>query len=162
MIAIVVAMSENRVIGRDNSLPWHLPADLKHFKSLTMGHPIIMGRKTFESIGKPLGGRTNIIVTRQEDYPAEGCLIAHSIAPALEKAKEIDEQVFVIGGAEVFKGSMPLVDTLFLTYVHAEVEGDVYFPELNPQEWEEADRERHEADEKHAFGYSFVRMVRSN
>jgi dihydrofolate reductase len=161
MVAIIVAMSENRVIGRDNGLPWHLPADLKHFKVITTGHPIIMGRKTFESLGKPLPRRTNIIVTRQEDYAVEGAVVVHAIAEGLEKAKEQqDEQVFVIGGAEIFKQAMPQVDTLFLTWVHAEVEGDVFFPELEPDEWQEVERERHEADEKHAYAFSFVKMVR--
>ena len=159
MIAFVVALSENRVIGQDNGLPWHLPADLKHFKAVTAGHPVIMGRKTFVSMGdKPLKGRTNIIVTRQKDYEAEGCIVVHSLDEALAKAKEHDEQVFVIGGSEIFKQAMPVVDTMFLTVVHAELEGDVYFPEVNWEEWEEVERERHEADERHRYAFSFVKM----
>ena len=160
MISIVVAMSENRVIGRDNQLPWRLPADLRHFKKVTMGHPVIMGRKTHESMGRQLKGRTNIIVTRQEGYEAEGCIVVPSLTDALEKAKEKDEQVFIIGGAEIFKQIMPLVGKIFLTVVHAVVEGDVYFPELNPEEWEEVERERHETDEWHAYPFSFVRLER--
>jgi dihydrofolate reductase len=160
MIAIIVAMSENRVIGRDNGLPWHLPADLKHFKAISTGHPILMGRKTFVSLGKPLPKRTNIIVTRQKDFAVEGAVVVHSIAEGLKLAKEQEEQVFVIGGADIFKQAIPQVDTLFLTIVHAEVEGDVFFPELEPDEWQEVERERHEADEKHAYAFSFVKMVR--
>jgi dihydrofolate reductase len=160
VIAIIVAMSENRVIGKNNQLPWHLPADLKHFKGLTTGHPVVMGRKTYDSIGKPLPNRPNLLITRQLGYFVEGALVVHDLAEALKKARNLDEQVFIIGGSEIFTQALPLVDALFITWVHAEVEGDVYFPELHPDEWQEVERERKEADEKHAYGYSFVKMVR--
>ncbi|HSI91251.1 MAG TPA: dihydrofolate reductase, partial [Adhaeribacter sp.] len=140
MIALVVAMAENRVIGKNNQLIWHLPADLKHFKNLTTGHPIIMGRKTFESIGKPLPNRTNIIVTRQEDFSAEGCLVAHSLNEALMMAQQLDSDIFVIGGAEIYRQAMFLADTIYLTEVHHSFDGDTFFPEIDTVLWQETSR----------------------
>jgi len=160
MIAFVVAVAENGVIGRDNQLIWHLPADLRHFKELTLGHPIIMGRRTFESIGRPLPGRTNIVVTRHLDWQAKGCTTAYSVPTALELAQQSDEQVFVIGGAEIYRQALPAADTIYLTEVHHSFEGDVIFPEINHSEWRESTRERHEPDEKHAYAYSFVTLQR--
>jgi len=156
MIALVVAMAENRVIGKNNQLIWHLPADLKFFKNLTTGHPIIMGRKTYESIGKPLPNRTNIVITRQPDFKAEGCLVAHSLNEALMMAQQLDSEIFVIGGAEIYRQAMFLADTIYLTKVHHQFEGDTFFPEIDSILWKEVSREKHEPDEKNSYPYSFV------
>src|SRR5688572_14242565 len=158
MIALVVAMAENRVIGKENKLIWHLPADLKFFKNLTTGHPIIMGRKTFESIGKPLPNRTNIVITRQQDFEAEGCLVAHSLSEALMMAQQMDSDVFIIGGAEIYKQAMFLADTIYLTEVHHSFEGDTFFPEIDSVLWEETSREEYKADEKNAYDFAFVTL----
>ena len=158
MIALVVAMAENRVIGKENKLIWHLPADLKHFKNITTGHPIIMGRKTFESIGKPLPNRTNIVITRQTDFEAEGILVAHSLSDALMMAQQMDSDIFVIGGAEIYKQAMFLADTIYLTEVHHTFDGDTFFPEIDSVLWEETSREEHEADEKNKYNYAFVTL----
>ncbi|WP_018478397.1 dihydrofolate reductase [Pontibacter roseus] len=161
MIAIVVAVAENNVIGRNNQLIWHLPADLRHFKQKTMSHPMVMGRKTFESIGKPLPGRTTIIVTRQEGFEAEGCLVVHSVQEALQKGRELDkEQVSIVGGAEIYKQVLPEVDTIFLTEVHHTFEGDTFFPELDMAEWQEVNAEQHEPDEKNPYPYTFRELRR--
>ncbi|MCC2546647.1 dihydrofolate reductase [Hymenobacter sp. BT175] len=160
MIAMVVAAADNGVIGRDNQLIWHLPADLKHFKQITLGHPIVMGRRTYEAIGRPLPNRTNLVVTRQEDWRAEGCEVAGSVQEAIRRAQELDEDVYVIGGGEIYRQSLPLTDTVFLTEVHHEFEGDTTFPELPRTEWREESRERHEADDKHAYAFSFVKLRR--
>jgi dihydrofolate reductase len=160
MTALVVAVAENGVIGGDNRLLWHLPLDLKHFKQLTQGHPIVMGRRTFESIGKPLPNRTNIIVTRQNGWQAEGCEVAYSVPLALEMARGIEENIFVIGGGEIYRQALPAADVVYLTEVHHTFEGDVAFPNLNPDEWREESRERHEPDEKHAYPFSFVTLRR--
>lgn len=155
MISIIAALAENRVIGINNTLPWRLPNDLKHFRRLTTGHAIIMGRKNYESIGKPLPERTNIIITRNRDYRADGCLIAHSLDEALTLAKN-DPEIFVIGGAEIYSTALARADRLYLTRVHATIAGDTYFPEFDETEWRESACERHAADERHAFDYSFV------
>ncbi|TGE06379.1 dihydrofolate reductase [Hymenobacter fodinae] len=160
MTALVVAVAQNGVIGGDNRLLWHLPLDLKHFKQLTLGHPVIMGRRTFESIGRPLPNRTNIIVTRQPDWHAEGCEVAYSVPQALEMARALDEQVMVIGGGEIYRQALPGADVVYLTEVHHDIVGDVTFPELSPVEWREETRERHEPDEKHAYAFSFVTLRR--
>ena len=159
MIALVVAMAENRVIGKENKLIWHLPADLKFFKNLTTGHPIIMGRKTFESIGKPLPNRTNIVITRQADFTAEGCMVAHSLTEALMLAQQLDSDIFVIGGAEIYKQAMFLADTIYLTEVHHTFEGDTFFPEIDSVLWQETSREEHKADEKNPYDYAFVTLM---
>ncbi|SFG12367.1 dihydrofolate reductase [Pontibacter chinhatensis] len=161
MLAIVVAAAENNVIGKDNDLIWHLPADLKHFKSLTMGHPMIMGRKTFEAIGKPLPGRTSIIITSQKDYQAEGCVVVHSLEEAIAKGRELDaDQVSIIGGAKVYQQALPLADRVYLTRVHASFEGDAYFPELSDLEWQVVEQEHHEPDEKNKYSYTFLTLTR--
>ncbi|MDF7812151.1 dihydrofolate reductase [Hymenobacter sp. YC55] len=160
MLAFVVAAAENGVIGRDNQLIWHLPADLKHFKQLTQGHPVVMGRRTYESIGRPLPNRTNIVVTRQADWQADGCETARSVPEALEFASQLDEQVFVIGGAEIYRQALPAADTIYLTEVHRSFEGDVTFPDLDRAVWREETRERHEADDKHAYPFTFVTLRR--
>ncbi|MDQ7054475.1 MAG: type 3 dihydrofolate reductase [candidate division KSB1 bacterium] len=159
ILSIIVAIARNRVIGRGNRLPWHLPADLRHFKQTTMGHPIIMGRKTYESIGRPLPGRQNIVITRNRDYYAEGCLVVHSLQEALAAVPDAEE-VFIIGGASLYREALPLADRIYLTLVDAEVEGDTVFPELDASEWREVQRETFAPDEKNPYGYAFVELVR--
>ena len=159
MISIIAALAENRVIGVNNTLPWRLPNDLKHFRRLTTGHAIILGRKNYESIGKPLPERTNIVITRNRDYRADGCLVAHSLDEALALSKS-DPEIFVIGGAEIYRAALTRADRLYLTLVHDTVAGDVYFPEFDSNDWREITRERHERDERHAYAYSFVVLER--
>ncbi|MEO1434782.1 MAG: dihydrofolate reductase, partial [Bacteroidota bacterium] len=128
-ISIIVAQTENRVIGKDNDIPWYLPADLKYFKKVTTGHHIIMGRKCYESIGRPLPNRANVILTRRMDFHAEGCIVTHSLEEALDIARRNEEtEAFIIGGGEIYNLAMPLVDQIYLTQVHTELEGDIYFP----------------------------------
>lgn len=158
-ISIVVAMAANRVIGRDNQLPWHLPADLKHFKRMTMGKPILMGRKTHESIGRPLPGRTNIILTRDSGYSATGCEVVNSIDAAIAAAGEQNE-VMVIGGAELYRQVLPYADTIYLTRIHEAIDGDVRFPEIADTEWHQVERIDLEADENNPHDYSFIRLER--
>jgi dihydrofolate reductase len=160
MIAIVVAVAENNVIGKDNQLIWHLPADLKHFKNITMGHPILMGRKTYESIGKPLPGRTTIIITRQSDYKAEGCIVVNSIDKAITEAKKLDDCACIIGGAEIYRQSLDLTDTIFITRIHHKFDGDTFFPEIKYAEWETINEEHFEPDEKNKYRYSFIELKR--
>ncbi|MCB1671970.1 MAG: dihydrofolate reductase [Pseudomonadales bacterium] len=152
-------MDENMVIGRNNSLPWYLPEDLKHFKRTTMGKCIIMGRRTYESIGRPLPGRTNIIVTRSRDYEVENARVVDSLTDAIELAENIafidgSDEAFIIGGAELYKHALPVVDRLYLTMVHAEVEGDTYFPDFDVSEWEEVSKNFYDADEFNPYPYS--------
>jgi len=158
-IAIVVAMADNRVIGRDNRLPWHLPADLRHFKQVTVGKPVLMGRKTHESIGRPLPERTNIVVTRDRSYQAPGCIVVHSIENALKAAGD-REEVMVIGGTDFYRQLLPKADRLYLTRVHAEFEGDARFPELDEREWREVERTDCAPDENNNWPYSFIRLER--
>ena len=157
MIKILVAYDENRVIGKDNQLIWHLPADLKRFKSLTTGHVILMGRKTYESIGKPLPNRTTIVITRQVDFQAEGTITAHSVEEAILKAKSLTrEDIFIVGGAEIYSLSLALADQLLVTQLHDIFEGDAFFPEISADTWEIVDRERGVTDEKNPFQYSYI------
>ena len=158
-IALIAAMAENRVIGRENRLPWRLPADLRRFKSLTMGKPVIMGRKTYESIGKPLPGRSNIVVTRDPDYRAQGCRVVHSLEQALEAAAGHDE-VMVIGGAELYRQTLERAERTYLTMVKAELDGDALFPQIETRHWRELERESHRADEKNEYDYDFVTLER--
>ena len=160
-ISIVVAMDANGVIGKDNELPWRLPADLQHFKKTTMGKPILMGRKTWESIGRPLPGRTNIVITRDSGYQAEGCVVVNSIDAAMAAASEQDE-VMVIGGAEFYRQVLPRTDTIYLTRIHETFEGDTVFPELNTADWREVERSDQSANEKNPHDYSFIRLERVN
>jgi len=153
-ISLIVAMSENRVIGNQGQLPWRLSADLKRFKRLTMGHHIIMGRKTFESIGRLLPGRTTVVITRQRDYDAGGALVAHYLDEAMQLAQG-DDEAFIIGGAEIYRQAMSKVDRIFLTLVHGDVEGDTYLEELDIDRWTRTSDERHSSDEKNEFDYSF-------
>jgi dihydrofolate reductase len=159
MMSIIVAAAENGVIGSDNRLPWHLPDDLKRFKALSLGKPIVMGRRTFESIGRPLPGRTTIVVSRQPGLAIEGVIVVPSLDAALEATGAAPE-VVVIGGAEIFRLALPRTDTIHLTRVHASVAGNVHFPELDPANWREAAVEHHAADERHQYAFSFVTLQR--
>jgi dihydrofolate reductase (EC 1.5.1.3) len=164
-LAIVVAVAENGTIGRDNELPWYLPEDLKHFKRVTLGHPVVMGRNTYDSIGKPLPGRANIVVTRNPDWVREGVLVAHSLEEAIEIGRKEAEgagvsTVMVIGGAEFYRQTLPCAHRLYLTEVHAEVLGDAYFPEFDRSEWQELKRENFPRDERNPFDYSFITLER--
>ena len=157
-LAIIVAMGTNRVIGRDNGMPWHLPADLKHFKQTTFGKPVLMGRKTYESIGRPLPERTNIVITRDRDYDAPGCTVVHSVEAALESVA--GGEVMVIGGAELYRQILPRTDTIYLTLIQQAFEGDTRFPELPDAEWREVDSDDHPPDEKNPYFYSFIKLER--
>ncbi|MBB5019832.1 dihydrofolate reductase [Chitinivorax tropicus] len=154
IVSLIAAMARNRVIGIENRLPWHLPEDLQYFKRITMGKPVIMGRKTYESIGRPLPGRRNIVVTRSLEWAADGVHIAHSIDEALRLAGEIEE-IFVIGGAELYQQAMPFAQRLYLTEVDLTPPGDAHFPPL-PDSWIEHTRDAH-PDQGRGFGYAFVR-----
>ena len=157
-ISLIVAAAENNAIGKDNALLWHLSADLKRFKALTTGHPVIMGRKTFESIGKPLPNRRNIVISRS--VPAiEGCEVVASVDEALALVKS-GEEAFIIGGGSIYKALWDKADRLYLTSVKTALEGDTFIPEVKPDEWEEVKREDFGADEKNEFGYSFIDYMR--
>lgn len=159
MITIIAAIAENNALGKDNQLIWHLPADLIRFKKVTSNHHIIMGRKTFESLGKPLPNRSTIIITRNPDYTAEGCVVVHSLQEAIDAAKE-DENPFILGGAEIYTQSIEFVDKLDLTFVHHQFEADVFFPKIDKNVWKETLREDFKADEKNNYDYSFVTYIR--
>ena len=154
MISFVVAIGQNNVMGKDNAIPWHIPADLKFFKKVTMGHPIVMGRKTYDSIGKPLPGRENIIMTRNQNYAQEGCTVIHTIEELL-KLEEKNEEVCVIGGAEIFKITFPHADRLYLTKINHEFEGDTFFPDFDESEWKIISEEKGPKDEKNPYDYTF-------
>lgn len=160
MINVIVAKASNNVIGAKNDLIWHLPNDLKHFKNLTSGHPIIMGRKTFESLSRPLPNRTNIVVTRDKDWQAENIEKEFSLEKAIESAKKINEDIYIIGGGNIYKQAMEFADVLYITEVHHEFEGDTYFPEIDEEIWEEVARENFMKDEKHPYAYSYVTYKR--
>jgi dihydrofolate reductase len=157
MVTIIAAIANNNALGKDNDLIWHLPADLKRFKKVTSGHHIIMGRNTFESIGKPLPNRTTVIITRNESYSADGCIVVNSLEEAIEVSKN-DENIFIIGGAQIYKQAIEknLADQLDITKVHHSFEADVYFPEIDTTIWEETSRELFKPDEKNTYEYSFV------
>lgn len=154
MISIITAMDENQLIGKDNGLPWKLPADLQFFKKVTMAKPIIMGRKTFESIGRPLPGRTNVVITRDASFEAEGCEVVYSLENAIEKVKDVNEAM-VIGGENIYKQFLPLADRLYLTKVSGSFDGDAWFPEISFNQWKLIEREDHSADDKNESDYSF-------
>jgi len=155
LISAIAAMADNRVIGRDNQLPWRLPADLRHFKALTWGKPILMGRKTYDSIGRALPGRQNIILTRNLAFQAAGTQVVHSLDAALDLMQGVEE-CMLIGGAELYQALLPRVHRIYLTLVHAQILGDSYFPVLNPTEWHERQREDHTADTENEYAYSFT------
>jgi dihydrofolate reductase len=164
-VSLIVAMAENRVIGRNNQLPWYLPEDLRYFKRVTMGKPVVMGRKTFESIGKPLPGRTNIVVSRNPDFHAEGVrvvkdlMMARAVCESFAIVEGIEE-VMVIGGAQIYEQALPMADRLYLTEVHAEVAGDALFPEFDRSQWRELGRQQFLAAEANPYDYSFVILER--
>ncbi|MCX4291087.1 MAG: dihydrofolate reductase [Odoribacter sp.] len=160
-LSIIVAAAENHVIGKDNALIWHLPADLKHFKALTTGHAVVMGRKTFESIGKSLPHRRNIVISRNPSFKAEGGKVAASIEQALDWVAGEDE-VFVIGGGRIYNELWSRADRLYLTRVHTEMEGDTFIPVVDEREWKLVSREDFKADEKNEFDYSFLEFCRKD
>ncbi|PWK78145.1 dihydrofolate reductase [Mucilaginibacter oryzae] len=157
-LSIIVAIAKNHAIGKDNKLLWYLPNDLKHFKDTTSGHTVIMGRKTFDSVGKPLPRRRNIVITRQA-ISIEGCEVVDSLKAAIALCKAEDE-VFVVGGAEIYRQAIPLTDRIYLTIIDQNFEGDTFFPELNQDDWQETKREEFEPDEKNRYKYSFITLDR--
>lgn len=159
-ISLIAAVADNGVIGAMNGLPWHLPADLKRFRKLTTGKPVIMGRKTWEAIGRPLPDRKNIVITHDEDYTAEGAVVVGSIVEALAEAGESNE-VMVIGGEDVYRQMLPHADRMYLTYVHTTAHGDARFPEFDQNEWSTHARKEHAADQDHEFGFTMVRLDRA-
>ncbi len=158
-ISIIVAVAENNAIGYDNHLLWHISEDLKRFKNLTTGHHIIMGRKTYESVGKPLPGRINIVISKQENYTVDGCLVAKSIEDALLIAKD-DSEVFIIGGGEIYKQALSITDKIYLTRVHAGFAGDTFFPELNLSEWATESVQKGKPANDDGLGYTFINLIR--
>lgn len=160
-LALIAAMAQNRVVGIDNKLPWHLPEDLKYFKRVTTGKAVIMGRKTYESIGRPLPNRTNIVITRSTDFSAPGIEVVNSLEAAIELAENVSlingvDEVMVIGGAQIYEASLPQADRLYLTHVHADVDGDAYFPDVDMSQWKALGREDYQASETNPYDYSFV------
>lgn len=158
-ICLIAAMAANRVIGSNNALPWHLPADLKRFKALTMGHPIVMGRKTYASIGRPLPGRRNLVVTRNPDYNAPGCEIVHSLEAAIDACSDARE-IFIIGGAELYRTSLARAHSLEFTEIHADFDGETRFPHFAREQWRETAREIHGDEAGAPFRFDFVRYER--
>jgi dihydrofolate reductase len=159
----VVAAAENNAIGKNNQLLWRLPNDTKFFKNTTWGMPVIMGRKTFESLGKPLAGRTNIIITRQRDWQPDGAHVVHDIKEAMTVAAQTDaKEVYVIGGGEIYHQTLPMTERIYLTRVHAEFEGDAFFPAIDEKDWDLLSRLDFSADDKHAYAYSFEVWQRRN
>lgn len=159
IVSIIVATDRNRLIGRDNELPWHLPADLKHFRAITMGKPIVMGRRTHESIGKPLPGRSNIVITRDRSYQAPGCTVVHSVEAALAAAEHAEE-IMVIGGARLYEQLLPWAHRIYLTRIDHEFEGDSWFPEWQHGQWQEVERQDYAPDERNPYHYSFLILER--
>lgn len=160
IISLIAALTRNRVIGKDNDLPWHLPDDMRYFMQTTFGHHVIMGRKNYDSLPhkfKPLPNRTNIIVTHQVNFIAEGCRVVNSIDEAIEIARANDEgELFIIGGAQIYHQAIPLAHYLYLTEIHSDVDGDTYFPEFDRTQWTEVSRKSHAMDERHRFAFDFV------
>lgn len=154
MISMIVAADENNTIGKNNELIWHLPDDLKFFKKMTSGHAIIMGRRTFESVGKPLPKRVNIIITRDANYTQDGCVVVNSLEDALKEASKTDENPFIVGGEQIYRLALPIADTVYLTRIHHKFEGDRHFPELG-EEWKEVESISHSIDDKHKYAFTF-------
>jgi dihydrofolate reductase len=157
-LSLIVAMDENRLIGSDNQLPWHLPADLAFFKRTTMGKPILMGRKTYQSIGRPLPGRRNVVITRDPDFKADGCDIAHSIDAALAICCD-DDEVMLIGGASLYEQILVRADSLYITHIQHSFKGDAWFPELDTSRWKVAEKQDFAADVNNSYPFSFVKYV---
>lgn len=160
LIALIAAMAKGRVIGKDSTMPWHLPADLKHFKKITLGKPIIMGRKTFESIGKPLPDRDNIVLTRNANFQADGVTVFADIEAALAHCRDQPE-VMIIGGGHLYEQLLPRANRLYLTFIDTDIEGDTYFPEWDPKDFQEVTREPHAADDHNPHNYTFVTLERA-
>jgi len=160
IISLIAAMDRNRVIGRDNAMPWHLPADLAHFKATTLGKPMLMGRKTFDSLGRPLPGRHNIVLTRAPEWRADGVSVAHDLDQAIELAGDQPE-LMIIGGATLYNTLLPRADRLYLTFIDTEIDGDTWFPAWDPDEWQQHERDDHPADDRNPHPYSFVTLVRN-
>jgi len=157
IISLIVAMAKNQVIGLDNKMPWHLPADLAHFKNTTLGHPIIMGRKTFQSIGFALPGRHNIVLTHAEDFQAKNVSVAHSVQQAIELAGDVD-QIMVMGGATIYQQFLNIATRLYLTLIDLDVKGDTFFPAFNAEEWHSLEQQSFLADEKNPYNYQFLKL----
>lgn len=156
IVSLLLAASENNVIGKNNQLPWHLPDDLKYFKNMTWGLPILMGRKTFDSIGKPLPGRKSIVITRDNNWHQDGVERVHSLVEAIQKGTDLGaKEIFVIGGAEIFNSALPIANRIYLTRIHHDFDGDVFFPEIDTQEWECVASRFCAADEKNAFDHTY-------
>jgi len=162
MTTIIAAIDKNNSLGKDNQLLWHLPKDLKHFKTLTEGHPVIMGRKTYESIGKALPNRTNIVVSRKENWFEEGILIVSTLKEAIKFAKKINEDIFIIGGGEIYKQTMEIADRLEITQVDAEVDADTFFPKISPKFWRKIEEECHTKDDKNNYDFCFQTYEKIN
>jgi dihydrofolate reductase len=160
MITVIAAIGKNGELGKNNDLIWHLPNDLKRFKQVTAGHHIIMGRKTYESLGRPLPNRTNIIISRNPNYKAEGCIMANSLEEAIDLAKAGDSNPFILGGAQIYKQAIKIADELDITLVDAALHADVFFPNIDTSIWKEVARYDHFADEKHQYNYSFVKYLK--
>lgn len=159
MITVIAAVAENNALGKENQLLWHLPDDFKRFKTLTSGHYIIMGRKTFESFPKPLPNRTHVIISRQANYQPEGCIVVNSLEQAIEACPKTEE-VFIIGGGEIYRQSIAVADKLDLTKVHASFEADTHFPEIDPSQWQLIFEEHHPKDERHDYAFTFQTFTR--
>jgi dihydrofolate reductase len=159
MITLIAAVAENNALGKDNQLLWHLPDDFKRFKSITSGHYIIMGRKTFESFPKPLPNRTHVIITRQKDYNPEGCIVANSLDEAIQSCPK-QEDIFIIGGGEIYKQSIEIADKIDITRVHHSFNADTFFPEIDLEKWQLVFEEFHSKDERHNFDFTFQTFVR--
>ncbi len=159
MVILIAAAAENNALGKDNDLLWHLPDDFKRFKQLTTGHYIIMGRKTFESFPKPLPNRTHVVITRQKAYKPEGCIVVHSLEQALKNVPE-NENVYIIGGGEIYKQAMEMADMIELTRVHHSFEADAYFPDINWDNWQIKEALFHPADERHAYSFTYQTLVK--
>jgi len=154
MISLIFAMGKNNALGYNNKMPWHLPADFAYFKNVTMGKPVIMGRKTFESIGKPLSGRINIVISRSKSFSHEGCLVVESVDKAIEQAKDKDS--FIIGGADIYKAFLPIADRLYITEIDADFEADTFFPNIDYSKWKLISNEHGVKDEKNPYNYKFL------
>jgi dihydrofolate reductase len=161
MISFIVAMDDNNLIGKDNALPWHLPADLAYFKKVTTNHTIVMGRKTYESIGRPLPNRKNVVLTHSTSFQEEGVTVIHSLDELKEMANRSNEELFIIGGARLYEQLLPVADRLYVTHIRATFDGDTHFPAFSKEEWKIIDSEEHKKDEKNAYDYEFVVYERS-
>ena len=161
MISLIAVMATNRVIGKDNSMPWHHRADLRHFKTVTMGKPVVMGRRTYESIGKPLPGRTNIVVSRDKSWQMDGVLMAYDLDSAMAQAGDHGEEIMIIGGAALYQAFLDKADKMYLTIIDHDYAGDTYFPAFDLMQWSEVSRRDFPSDPEHPYPYSFVTLVRN-